>query len=32
MSVELNAEFTSVNIITYDQVLRRAKVILNCKS
>jgi hypothetical protein len=26
----LNAGFTSLNVITYDQVLRRAKIIMGC--
>jgi len=28
----LNAGFTSLNVITYDQVLRRAKIIMGCNS
>lgn len=26
----LNAGFTNLNVITYDQVLRRAKIIMGC--
>ena len=28
----LNAGFTSLNVITYDQVLRRAKIIMGCNA
>ena len=28
----LNAGYTSLNVITYDQVLRRAKIIIGCKN
>jgi len=28
----LNAGFTNLNVITYDQVLRRAKVVIGCKT
>ena len=28
----LNAGFTNLNVITYDQVLRRAKIIMGCNT